>query len=350
MRFFLWEYFCSGAFTGPSAATLLREGRSMLEAVLEDACGLPECRVETILSADACAASLDPAEASNADEDPSLNKRVHVASDPEQERRLFAQLAAECDATFVIAPETAGVLCERRTMVDAAGGRFVGCSSEALALCSDKLQIAEHLRERGIPTIETHRLEKTGELRFPAVVKPRDGAGSQRTYLVRDEAGLDEARAAFSEAAESEPVWQPHVPGTACSMAAVVSEEGDRVEPFPLCEQRLSRDGRFRYEGGRVPLHSAEQRDARACVRRACRAIPGLYGYVGIDLILPEEDRQPVIVEINPRLTTSYLGYRALASGNLAARVLFPDHDLPDVDWRDGGVRFSTDGRLWYRG
>jgi hypothetical protein len=45
----------------------------------------------------------------------------------------------------------------------------------------------------------------------------------------------------------------------------------------------------------------------------ACRTIPGLRGFVGVDLLLDEETGTVTVVEINPRLTTSYLGYRQLA-------------------------------------
>ena len=37
-------------------------------------------------------------------------------------------------------------------------------------------------------------------------------------------------------------------------------------------------------------------------------ACPGLDGFIGIDVILTEEG--PVVVEINPRVTTAYAGLR----------------------------------------
>ena len=42
---------------------------------------------------------------------------------------------------------------------------------------------------------------------------------------------------------------------------------------------------------------------------RTCRALPGLRGYIGVDVILTESEA--VVIEVNPRLTTSYLGVRA---------------------------------------
>ena len=54
--------------------------------------------------------------------------------------------------------------------------------------------------------------------------------------------------------------------------------------------------------------------------------MPGLRGYVGVDLVLT--DSEAVVIEVNPRLTTAYLGRafgprrKAGAAGNVAALAL----------------------------
>jgi predicted ATP-grasp superfamily ATP-dependent carboligase len=53
---------------------------------------------------------------------------------------------------------------------------------------------------------------------------------------------------------------------------------------------------------------------------RLAATIPGLWGYVGVDLVLTREG--PVILEINPRLTTSYCGLGRALGINTAAMVL----------------------------
>jgi predicted ATP-grasp superfamily ATP-dependent carboligase len=52
--------------------------------------------------------------------------------------------------------------------------------------------------------------------------------------------------------------------------------------------------------------------------------VPGLSGYFGVDLVLGEsaDGSQDRVIEINPRLTTSYLGLRRLARFNLAQALL----------------------------
>ena len=48
--------------------------------------------------------------------------------------------------------------------------------------------------------------------------------------------------------------------------------------------------------------------------------MPPTVGYVGVDLVLGREPdgSEDVVIEINPRLTTSYVGLRAAARTNLA--------------------------------
>ncbi|MBX3438046.1 MAG: ATP-grasp domain-containing protein, partial [Planctomycetaceae bacterium] len=77
---------------------------------------------------------------------------------------------------------------------------------------------------------------------------------------------------------------------------------------------------------------------------RTCQMLSPLDGYIGFDIVVPVDDSaHPLIVEINPRLTTSYLGYRKLAAENLAARMLTPSSDSL-WQWLAGDVDFASDG------
>jgi predicted ATP-grasp superfamily ATP-dependent carboligase len=181
------------------------------------------------------------------------------------------------------------------------------------------------------------------------VCKPRHGAGSQATFFARDDTELSLCIGhAHAEDWEGEMIVQPHVPGLAASVAFLTGP-GQRVA-LPATEQVLSDDWRFHYQGGRLPLPADLNSRAQQLAERAVAAVEGLCGYVGVDLVLGEaadgsEDR---VIEINPRLTTSYVGLRALARFNLAAAMLAATTGaaLPPLRWRQGPVRFSADGRV----
>jgi hypothetical protein len=54
-----------------------------------------------------------------------------------------------------------------------------------------------------------------------------------------------------------------------------------------------------------------------------------------------------VVIEINPRLTTSYVGLRALASENLAAAMLdVASGRTPRLSFADRQLEFDSDGTI----
>jgi tyramine---L-glutamate ligase len=338
MSVFIQEYFCSGAFDGDlSGTSLAREGLAMLAAVVEDfsSCDSLTKTRDLKRSRDAKSAVLTTLDRRLRDSPRAariceLAEVVWVES-PFAERKVFEQLAGRAEATLAIAPETGGLLLERRRRVDAAGGRFLGPTAEAIAVCSDKLRFDTHLNQHSIPTIPTlpwdFPANSTG-CPFPIVLKPRDGAGSTNTFLIRDQGELRRGRkelvAGFADEGQ-EAIVQPYVEGRALSVAALIGPKANDVEIFPLAEQRQSGDGRFRYLGGRIPAPAVSEKiasEATQIVTGACRSLPGLFGYVGFDLIVTDDAPRVRIVELNPRLTTSYVGYRRLTGQNLAARLL----------------------------
>jgi predicted ATP-grasp superfamily ATP-dependent carboligase len=114
--------------------------------------------------------------------------------------------------------------------------------------------------------------------------------------------------------------------------------------------QHFSADGRFRYQGGELPLPASLAERAVRMARSAVAVVPGLAGYVGVDVVLGNADdgSNDWVIELNPRLTTSYLGLRALARENLAetmVRVVNGERiDL--LSWKNKSVRLFTDGNV----
>jgi predicted ATP-grasp superfamily ATP-dependent carboligase len=280
---------------------------------------------------------------------------VHLEEGDEESS--FKRLAAGADFTLVIAPEFNDLLLERCQWVLEAGGRVLGPAPAAVALTADKLALAHCLHERSIATPPTITLADLGAPTSggcrppwsPAVCKPRHGAGSLATFLVRDGDDLVAARTNVpGEPWSDEMILQPFVPGRSASVAFLIGPEG--MVPLLPATQVLSSDGRFRYQGGELPLPPELSERAIRLAGRALRAVHGLRGYVGADLVLGEspDGTQDTIIEINPRLTTSYIGLRKLARGNLAEAILktVTGGEMPEITWHPGVVRFQADGRV----
>jgi predicted ATP-grasp superfamily ATP-dependent carboligase len=107
---------------------------------------------------------------------------------------------------------------------------------------------------------------------------------------------------------------------------------------LPPCWQFLDKE--FHYLGGSTPISQPFASRARQIAEQAIAAVSGLQGYFGVDVVLGEQD---VAIEINPRLTTSYIGLRQLAKGNLAEALLqIVRGETADLQWRDETVHFTA--------
>jgi predicted ATP-grasp superfamily ATP-dependent carboligase len=83
--------------------------------------------------------------------------------------------------------------------------------------------------------------------------------------------------------------------------------------------QRMAvREGCFIYLGGTLPTPCPE---AVPILKRAVEAVTGLLGFAGVDFIWNSAKRHAMILEINPRPTTSYVGLVRLLPGGLLARA-----------------------------
>ncbi|SFJ10015.1 ATP-grasp domain-containing protein [Planctomicrobium piriforme] len=363
MQIFVSEFVCGGDWPDFKVPTsLLTEGRAMLLAVVTDLTQLPG--VTVITTWDQCLRYARPTFPKGV--------QVYEVSSPTQTREVSLGLAAQSDRTLVIAPEFDDLLAARCELLRSNGARLLNCSTEAIRLATDKLAVYEMCVRAGIPTIETQLMGETRP--WPrCVVKRRDGAGSLDMRLVSSDVWWDIMR---RRADPIEFIVQPYVSARALSVTAVV-DNGQLRCLFPVGGQRLSDDGLFQYLGGAIPADvsrlspfaempsieatsnsaphsrplSPEDRGeggwtaATELVSRVVGEIPGLHGLVGFDLLAPDD--QPgdlVLVEINPRLTTSYVGYRTLSTENLAALLLNPA-EAPLPEFR-GSVTFTPDGQL----
>jgi predicted ATP-grasp superfamily ATP-dependent carboligase len=301
-----------------------QEGEAMLRALVED---LSEFSETSVVLDDRFDLSLDCSH--------------QVSYDPE--RSLWAQwydAAKECDAAVIIAPESDGVLAKGVAALRSSGVDVVAGSGDFLRVASDKLLTAQLLHVAGVAhppyiAVEDERMigVVAGAEKF--VVKPRDGCGTRSVQTYND---FREARKSMSQNS----LMQSWMPGKSISISLVTS--GNYQTFLPAVSQTI-KDGQ--YVGGCGPLNDKAQRRATALAARAIAAMPPTArGFVGIDLILGEQASDDCVIEINPRLTTSYIGLREMIHGNLAARLFDIETGAVRCKASVNSVRWSTDGTI----
>jgi predicted ATP-grasp superfamily ATP-dependent carboligase len=175
------------------------------------------------------------------------------------------------------------------------------------------------------------------------VLKPVRGAGSIGVQLVRSSA---ERQCPPVSGRHDGWILQQFVAGMAVSVAFLCWRSG-RHALMP-CRQHLSQDGRFLYQGGELPLpDQLADRAERLADAAVGLVLPNVIGYVGVDLVLGNDPAGggDAVIEINPRVTTSYVGLRVATQDNLAAAMLaVADDRPPDVRFSTDPLQFDADG------
>ncbi len=234
---------------------------------------------------------------------------------PGQACERLREIGRRADLTIPIAPETGGALRDLAECISDSGGRSLGSTRDAIDLTADKVRLCAHLAGIGVPTPASIRVVlREGlprDVSYPAILKPIDGAGCADTLLL----GTADDPLVSSYPRDSG-LLQPLVHGEPRS-ATFLAQPGRQA--VLLCVARQFIDivgGRLAYRGGKIltedlpPDHSA---------RAAIRSIPGLAGLVGVDYVVDPASRASVVIEINPRPTTSCVGLIAgLGPGRLA--------------------------------
>jgi predicted ATP-grasp superfamily ATP-dependent carboligase len=290
MKLLVFEYACAG---GEGGEPFLDEGRQMLANLLQALSSLGLERVTTLLSPSLGADSLF------ADKTVLVNGNL---------LRCFAEELAKHDAVWIIAPECDGVLLEFTRKAESSGKAVIGPTSAAVEICGDKLLSYKAL-EGALQTPKTSLFTGTFDL-FPCVVKLIDGAGCHDTILMEEGQSLD-----FS-LPEGKFVVQPYVEGI--PMSAGVVSNGDAAVLLGVSRQIIETGPVLTFQGVVGPVEYRHKDKIAEMIRIIREKIPGLDGYWGLDFI--DGANGPVLIEINPRLTSSFFLY----CKSIPFELLFP--------------------------
>jgi predicted ATP-grasp superfamily ATP-dependent carboligase len=316
MRILVYEWCCSGGLAGServrdeSIDGLHAEGLAMFRAVLGDARRDPRLEVTAVI--DAARPVPIPA---------GVRSRLVPAG---ADLATLVAEAARAEMTIVVAPETAGLLACRVAAVREAGGNVLASDAAFIEVAADKQATVQALAAAGVP-VPAGRFLPAGaawpaEFARPAVRKPCDGAGGEALIVVRPDA---RPPAPADRATRLEVLAAGLPVGVSC-----LCGPGGAVPLVPL-RQRFAAGPGSPYVGGE-PL--ADEDLARRAAALAVRAIAAVEratggrarGWVGVDMNLgrPADGRGDRVLEVNPRLTTSFVGHAAGAATSLVRQLI----------------------------
>ena len=322
MKLLIYEHVSGGGFADKSIPLgILSEGFGMLRTLISDFKAAGHS-VTTVL--DSRLAVLNPPIEADC--------IVPVSSSREAEAAI-QKISESADAAYIIAPESNQVLQSLVASIEQAGLPSLNCRASAIGKVSDKAVLHERLKKLGCLRLRQYLLTHltmsrkssraiSGKLEFPLIFKPVDGVGCGGLSVVRNENQVASAvDKIIRESSSKYFMAQELIHGIAVSVSLIST--GSEALPISLNKQNVSLmtpESISTYNGGLVPFNSPLKREAFATAETTVKSFRGLRGYIGVDLVLTE--KEPVVIEVNPRLTTSYVGMRKVVSFNPAQAMI----------------------------
>ncbi len=321
MNLLIFEYVSGGGYSNQKiSSSILSEAYCMLRSVISD-CKAAGHNVTTLM--DSRLKEFNPPN--------EADKIVPVSASHELYSKL-KEISSLVDAVYVIAPESGQVLEKLVETVESSGGTSLNCEIDAIKRVSNKMTTYEILKRMGLKVPETVLLdihEKTENIRhsikkleYPLVFKPLDRVGCGGLSLVKNSGDVAGAiKKVARESMSKQFIVQKLIRGKAASVCVIST--GDKALSVTLNRQLVtlaSPDEASRYYGGAVPFDHILEKEALRTAERAVEGIDGLKGYVGVDILVANEG--PVVMEVNPRLTTSYIGLKKAMNFNPAETII----------------------------
>jgi tyramine---L-glutamate ligase len=328
MKILVFEYITGGGFNGQELPdSLANEGRLMLQALLDN---LRSCAVRNDITV---IVMLD----SRVNGSINTSGMDTVIIKPEQNLyEEFARLASLCDAVWPIAPEFEGILQTLCQTVENLGKRLLTSPAGAVAVTGNKFNTYQCLKKHHIAAVPTrmftgtdwdtnsdalHLMQELAGLSYASpvskagqwLVKPVDGVGCTDSYILADRQDFEQMRSR-----KGRYVIQPHIEGKKTSLSCLFKQGNGwllcaNLQQFDIFDQQ--------YQLSKIIVnYDSDLSVYQDLVAKIARALPELWGYAGIDLI--ETPEQQLVLEINPRLTTSFVGINAALGINVAGIIL----------------------------
>jgi predicted ATP-grasp superfamily ATP-dependent carboligase len=330
LKLLIYEFASGGGFAEkPIPSSILCEGYAMLRTITEDVKAAGH-KVTSIL--DSRIAKFNP---------PLETENILLVDSWRKTEKAIQEASEKSDGTYIIAPETDGILKKIAEKLEKSNTISLNSSSRAIAKVSNKTLLQKHAERIGLTTPETLTFsinddqeniiqEVDEKLGFPAIFKPVNSVGCEGLSLIYSKTQVSAAIAKAANLTNSRFIAQELVQGQPVSVTII--SNGVKALPISLNKQHVSlktpkQDST--YSGGTTPFDHPQNAKAFAAAKRLVESIKELRGYIGVDLILTE--KEPVVIEINPRLTTSYIGTRKVLNINLAQTLIDSTlkHQLP---------------------
>ena len=324
---FIFEFVSGGGFSQVEIpSSLFCEGYAMLRTIIEDFKNLG-FHITTLL--DSRIESLSPYMKAD------VIKSVELEEDY---LKKYIDCVRDSNYCFVIAPEFSSILYNLTKIVKKNDKNLLSIDLNGVKLGASKLETYKFFLANKMNTPKSYRipfkgcildldfiLHKFDQLNSSIVIKPDDGVGSELIFYFEKK---DEILHFFESSnkifdTNRKFILQQYIEGDPMSVSIINDQPLEKtIENNPkilsINAQNLQITDNikdFAYLGGSTPVDQFKQLKTQIEDILKCVDLSAFKGYFGIDFV-KKADNSLSFIEINPRLTTSYVGIRNVLEFN----------------------------------
>jgi len=255
----------------------------------------------------------------------------------------FIKAVRESKYSFIIAPESSNILYDLTKIVKDHDKELLSTNLSCINQFTSKIKTFDYFKKNDIPTPSTYKIpkirsyldidfiiQKSNKIGYPIVIKPEDGIGSESIYFFEGEDQILAFFEKFNKRLEQNRsfVLQEFIEGRDLSLSLLGCSQLKKTQiTSPIILSINSQDINIKnqnlkseYYGGSTPVEGIEEliENLEKIVKKA--DFSKFKGYFGIDFI-KQSNSSFYFIELNPRLTTSYLGLRNVINYNCAELI-----------------------------
>ncbi len=263
---------------------------------------------------------------------------IHKVDAKDNYINIFKNQVRNCKSIFIIAPESSNILYELTEIAKNYKKIILSVDLEGIKLSTSKIMTYSFFKKNKINTPKTYLIplrnkkfdlefiiQKFKELKRPIIIKPEDGVGAESIYYFGSENQIREFFQSLDNRVEYNRTYilQEFIDGRDLSISLIGKSSKLKSQiATPIFLSINSQDVEItnlkiksEYFGGYTPVE--DQKEILNYLSKILNKInlSKFSGYYGIDFI-QKKNKTVHFLEINPRLTTSYIGLRNVININ----------------------------------
>lgn len=332
-RIFIFEWVSGGGFNSITIpSSLFCEGFGMLRSLILD---FKKLGFEVVTQIDIRIKNLIPFIEID---------QVNIIDSKDDVYKEFKKMIRSSKYCFIIAPESSNILYNLTKVAKKYCQEILSIDLKGISLASSKLKTNTYFTSYDLKTPKTWLIpkknnaldegfivEKFRALHSPIVIKPLEGVGAESIFYLQTRKDIfDFFQGSINEIDTNRKyILQKFIPGEDLSVSIIgQSKDKDILTPdfslLSINSQKIilkDKEKGSEYFGGETPIKNYNKRLFSIEKLISPIDLSDFVGYYGIDFIRTRKN-EIYFLEINPRLTTSYIGIRNILSINPAQLIV----------------------------